>query len=186
MEKTKSNPVTLKCSQCLSRKAENNFTVFGIKAKTGYIQMIKGGQELISPSQTFFAGGSNSVRGWRARELLPSDPILYIGDPGLSNDLRIRGGTFLIEGSFEYRRKFDPSWGYTLFLDYGNTWNGYKGIQFNQIAVAIGFGTRYYSPFAPFRIDFGWKLWDPQSQVSLFDRPFWGALEFHFGIGEAF
>jgi outer membrane protein insertion porin family len=165
--------------------SRDNNTVVGIKFKIGYMQPFIGGEDLIPPNQTFFAGGANSIRGWRARQLVPERTVEFKGVTRTFED-NIRGGTFIIEGSFEYRRKFAPSWGYTLFLDYGNTWNGYKGVQLDQIAVAIGFGTRYYSPFAPFRIDFGWKLWDPQNQVSLFDRPFWGALEFHFGIGEAF
>jgi outer membrane protein insertion porin family len=171
-------------SEYLSASRDNN-TVVGIKFKIGYMQPFIGGDELIPPNQTFFAGGANSVRGWQARQLVPAITVEFKGVTRTFED-NIRGGTFIIDGSFEYRRKFDPNWGYTLFLDYGNTWNGYKGVQLNQIAVAIGFGGRYYSPFAPFRVDFGWKLWDPQNQVSLFDRPFWGALEFHFGIGEAF
>jgi outer membrane protein insertion porin family len=151
----------------------------------GYIQTFVGGDGLIPPNQTFFAGGANSVRGWRARELVPENRISFIGvtDP---NEDNIRGGTFILEGSFEYRRKFNPDFGYALFLDYGNTWNGYTNFQFKQIAVAVGLGVRYYSPFAPFRIDFGWKLWDPQNEITLFERAFWQAFEFHFGIGEAF
>jgi outer membrane protein insertion porin family len=165
--------------------SRDNNTVVGIKFKIGYMQPFIGGDGLIPPNQTFFAGGANSVRGWQARQLVPAVTVEFKGVTRTFED-NIRGGTFIIDGSFEYRRKFDPGWGYTLFFDYGNTWNGYKGMQLNDIALAIGFGARYYSPFAPFRIDFGWKLWDPQNEVSLFDRPFWGALEFHFGIGEAF
>jgi outer membrane protein insertion porin family len=165
--------------------SRDNNTVFGLKFKIGYIQTFVGGDELIPPNQTFFAGGANSVRGWRARELVPENRISFIGVTNPAED-NIRGGTFILEGSFEFRRKFNPDFGYALFLDYGNTWNGYKGIQLDQIALAIGFGLRYYSPFAPFRIDFGWKLWDPQNQISLFERAFWQAFEFHFGIGEAF
>ena len=168
----------------LSASRDDN-SVLGIKFKIGYIQTILGGVELIPPNQTFFAGGANSVRGWQARQLVPEISVEFKGVTRRFED-DIRGGTFILEGSFEYRRKFDPSFGYVLFLDYGNTWNGYKGIQFDQIALATGFGVRYYSPFAPFRIDFGWKLWDPQNQISLFQRAFWEAFEFHFGIGEAF
>ncbi len=165
--------------------SRDNNTVLGMKFKIGYIQTFVGGDELIPPNQTFFAGGANSVRGWRARELVPESRISFIGATNPAED-NIRGGTFILEGSFEYRRKFNPDFGNTFFLDYGNTWNGYKGIQLEEIALAVGFGLRYYSPFAPFRIDFGWKLWDPQNQISLFERAFWQAFEFHFGIGEAF
>jgi len=117
--------------------------------------------------------------------LVPETKVEFIGVTKPVED-NIRGGTFIVEGSFEYRRKFNPDFGFTIFTDYGNTWNGYKEFRFNDIAVAVGVGVRYYSPFAPFRIDFGWKLWDPQNQVTLFKRAFWHAFEFHFGIGEAF
>jgi len=165
--------------------SRDNNTVFGMKFKIGYIQTFVGGDGLIPPNQTFFAGGANSVRGWRARELVPEDQIFFLGVTNPNED-NIRGGTFILEGSFEYRRKFNPDFGNALFLDYGNTWNGYTDFQFKQIAVAVGFGFRYYSPFAPFRLDFGWKLWDPKNEITLFERAFWQAFEFHFGIGEAF
>jgi len=165
--------------------SKDNWSVFAYKFKVGYIQSFSGGAELIPPNQTFFAGGSNSVRGWRARQLVPGDQIQFIGVTQPVND-NIRGGTFIIEGSFEHRRKFAPEYGFAVFLDYGNTWNGYKEFQFKQFAVAVGWGIRVYSPFAPFRIDFGWKLWDPEKQVTLFKRSFLKSFEFHFGIGEAF
>jgi len=43
--------------------SRDKLTVFGIKAKSGYIHMLSGDAALVSPNQTFFAGGSNSVRG---------------------------------------------------------------------------------------------------------------------------
>lgn len=171
-------------SKYFSVSRDNN-TVAAIKFKIGYIQTFVGGDELIPPNQTFFAGGANSVRGWKARGLVPEDKINFIGVTN-PNEVNIRGGTFIVEGSFEYRRKFHPEFGYALFIDYGNTWNSYKNFQFKQFAVATGFGIRYYTTFAPFRVDIGWKMWDPANQITLFERPFWQAFEFHFGIGEAF
>jgi outer membrane protein insertion porin family len=165
--------------------SRDNFTVAALKLKIGYIQTVFGSDELIPPNQTFFAGGANSLRGWKARELVPQNQVTF---KGVTNPVQenIRGGTFIVEGSIEYRRKFAPDYGAAIFIDYGNTWNGYKEFQFKQIAVAFGFGVRYYSPFAPFRIDFGTKLWDPINEITLFKRQFWEALEIHFGIGEAF
>ena len=160
-------------------------SVLAWKLKVGYIHTFVGGAELIPPNQTFFAGGANSVRGWRARQLVPSTQVQFIGVTEPVND-NIRGGTFIIEGSIEHRRKVEPEIGLAVFLDYGNTWNGYKEFQFKQLAVAIGWGVRYYSPFAPFRIDFGWMLWDPVNEKTLFQRSFLKSFEFHFGIGEAF
>ena len=163
-------------------------TILGIKFKTGYIQMIKGGSELVSPNQTFFAGGSNSVRGWHARDLVPLNQITYIGAPQLTqtNNIATRGGTFLTEGTFEYRRRFKETLGVAGFIDYGNTWNGYKEAKLNQVAVAVGFGFRYYSSIAPFRLDFGFKFYDPYDKEFIFKKKVFNSLSIHFGIGEAF
>ncbi len=163
-------------------------TILGIKFKTGYIQMLKGGSELVAPNQTFFAGGSNSVRGWHARDLVPLDQITYIGAPQLSqtNASQIRGGTFLTEGTFEYRRRFKETYGFAGFIDYGNTWNGYKKAKLDQVAVAVGFGFRYYSSIAPFRLDFGFKFYDPYDKEFIFKKQVLNSLSIHFGIGEAF
>jgi outer membrane protein assembly factor BamA len=166
--------------------SRDKFTVFGIKLKAGYIQMISGGAALVSPNQTFFAGGSNSVRGWRGRELIPSNELLNIFPSTLNEELKIRGGNLLLEGSFEYRRKFEEEYGFAFFTDYGNTWNNFEEIRIDQIALAIGTGIRYYSPIAPFRLDFGFKFYDPKDQKFIFDKQFFDTMVIHFGIGEAF
>jgi outer membrane protein assembly factor BamA len=166
--------------------SRDNLTVVGIKIKSGYIQMISGDAALVSPNQTFFAGGSNSVRGWRGRELIPSDQLLNLFPPSLNEQLKIRGGNILLEGSFEYRRKFKEDFGFVFFTDYGNTWNHVNEIRIDQIAVAIGTGLRYYSPIAPFRIDFGFKFYDPSDMKFIFEKKFFSTMTIHFGIGESF
>jgi len=166
--------------------SRDNLTVLGIKVKSGYIQMISGDAALVSPNQTFFAGGSNSVRGWRGRELIPSDQLLNLFPDYLNEQLKIRGGNILLEGSFEYRRKFAEEYGLAFFADYGNTWNELNQIKFDQIAVAVGTGLRYYSPIAPFRIDFGFKFYDPHDMKFIFDKKFFSTMVIHFGIGESF
>jgi outer membrane protein insertion porin family len=167
--------------------SRDNKTVLGIKMKSGYIGMLSGDAALVSPNQTFFAGGSNSVRGWRGRDLIPSNQLnTDIIPPSLNEQFRIRGGNILLEGSFEYRRKFQEEYGFVVFTDYGNTWNTFNDISLDQIAVAIGTGLRYYSPIAPFRIDFGFKFYDPADQKFIFDKQFFSTMVIHFGIGEAF
>lgn len=159
--------------------------IIGIKFKSGYIQSISGSYDLIPPNKTFYAGGSNSLRGWKSRELLPKDTVEYFGLRTRGDDTP-RGGTFLIEGSIEFRRKFAESFGFALFADYGNVWNGYEKIVINQFAVATGIGLRYYSSIAPFRLDFGFKFYNPDDQKFIFQKKFLKSMEFHFGIGEAF
>lgn len=163
--------------------SENKTSVFAVKLKTGYIQAFSGGYELIPPTKTFFAGGSNSARGWRARELVPRESIEYFG---ITPQNQVRGGTFLLEGSAELRQKISENLGFALFTDYGNSWNSYNNLVLSEIAVAAGFGLRLYTPIAPFRLDFGTKLYNPDDKETIFNKKFFTNLEIHFGIGEAF
>ncbi|MFO7448047.1 MAG: BamA/TamA family outer membrane protein [Ignavibacteriaceae bacterium] len=158
--------------------------VFAAKVKTGYVQTFKGGALLIPGNRTFFAGGSNSVRGWRSKELYPQINEDSLTIASLLTDLQ--GGTFLLEGSLEYRKRFLESLGAVFFIDYGNVWNGYGQFRFDEVALAVGIGFRYYSQIAPFRIDFGFKLYDPKDKSFIWNRPFFKNYEWHFGIGEAF
>jgi outer membrane protein insertion porin family len=136
----------------------------------------------------FIAGGSTSVRGWKARKLGTF--------PEKEN-----GGNFLIEGSIEYRVKpfmnsegIFKSLGFVSFLDFGNLWQEVKYFRYDQIAMAIGFGIRYYTIVGPVRLDFGFKLYDfdPASETKIwlfnnnFKTIFSNKLEIQFGIGSTF
>jgi len=165
--------------------------VVASKIRLGYIQPITStgddsvtAQMLIPPNKTFYAGGSNSVRGWKPRDLVPTEKIEYEGFSTVTDE--IRGGTFWLEGSFELRQKLHQYFGYAVFADYGNSWNGWKKMQINDIAVAIGLGLRIYTPIAPFRLDFGTKFYDPKDQRMIFKKNLWDNISIHFGIGEAF
>ncbi len=166
-------------------------SIIATKIRGGYIQSFSGtnnnlipANQLIPPNKTFYAGGSNSVRGWRSRELVPRDTVVYVGLTTESND--IRGGTFWLEGSLEFRRKMNEYFGFAVFADYGNTWNSWKDFSLKGLAVAIGAGIRVYTPIAPFRLDFGTKFYNPVDEETIFRKKFLQNVEIHFGIGEAF
>lgn len=168
----------------LSVSRDNNGAL-GLKIKVGYIHSLYGKYDLIPPNRTFFSGGSNSIRGWRLRELLPPEEIEYFGIRRRQDDTP-RGGTFLFESSVEFRRKFEKDFGFAIFFDLGNVWNNINKININQFAAATGLGLRYYSPIAPIRIDFGLKLFNPKDKKFIFNKKLLTNIEFHFGIGEAF
>lgn len=167
---------------------------FGMKFKTGFIHAYKGDKFSIPLNQKFYSGGSNSNRGWRTRELVPEQNKFELSenpDPQEIEAVLVRniipGGFFILEGSLETRNRIAGQFGSAFFIDYGNVWNHYSDVQWNNIAVAAGFGLRFYSDFAPFRIDFGFKVYDPQDRRSFFKKSILPeTLEFHFGIGEAF
>lgn len=167
--------------QAVDRK-RNNIVAF--KFKTGYLKPYVGNYDGLPINRTFYAGGSNSVRGWRSYELVPSPTAIVISSQrSITN---VKGGTFLLEGTLEYRYRFFQSFGVVGFFDYGNTWLNPKDFNFNELALAAGLGLRYYTQVAPFRLDFGFKLFDPRDQQYIFKKKFWNNFEFHFGIGEAF
>jgi len=172
------------------------FNILALKLKTGYQD--KYGESRYSNvsiplTQRFFAGGSNSVRGWGARELGAMSPALVPF-----------GGNFLFEGSMEMRvnhfRGFNTTgfikpqniW-MVYFVDFGNAWGDIKDFKPREVAIAAGAGFRYETFFGPFRVDYGFRLFDPTangSRQSVFQKPFWsetiGNGVFHFGIGQAF
>lgn len=166
---------------------------FGLKLKTGQIFTYRGDKINIPMSQRLYSGGSNSVRGWGTRELVPYRSLVNFNNLN-QEDLEAlflrgaaTGGFFLLEGSIETRHKFLGSLGATFFIDYGNTWNDYKEFRFDQLAVAAGVGFRFYTEFIPFRVDFGLKAYDPADKRSIFKKGFWSqVLQIHIGIGEAF
>ncbi|QQS36825.1 MAG: BamA/TamA family outer membrane protein [Ignavibacteriales bacterium] len=164
--------------------SRNRNSVVALKSKVGYLHTFFGDYSGLPINRTFYLGGSNSLRGWRANELVPEGAPSVLGE--FNQGVNVKGGTFVIEGSIEQRHKFTNEIGAALFVDLGNTWLSYKEFQFDRIAIAAGFGFRYYSPIAPFRIDFGLKLYDPADSKFIFNKNYWKNLEIQFGIGEAF
>ncbi len=163
---------------------EKRTSILAFKNKVGLIQPYYGDYSGIPINRTFYAGGANSIRGWAANELVPrnSPAILGVIQTGPS----VKGGTFLYEGSTEYRIRFLHYYGVAFFADYGNTWLNYKQFRFDDVAVAVGFGFRYYTLVAPIRIDFGFKFYDPADNKFIFDKKVFSNFAFNFGIGEAF
>ncbi|NOS84428.1 MAG: BamA/TamA family outer membrane protein [Ignavibacteria bacterium] len=168
--------------------AKKDHTVLATNIKIGDIIEYGSGENIIpvQPPYKFFSGGSSSLRGWDAKE----NGILVN---------KINGGTFLVEGSIELRRRLFPNaegfmsaLGGAVFLDYGNVWETHKDFRFSQIAMAVGFGVRYDLFIGPIRFDFGFKLYDPsapEGEQWLFDNPgriFKDKFAIQFGIGQAF
>ncbi len=171
-------------------------STLGFKFSIGQIFTYSGDKFSIPFNQRFSSGGSNSVRGWGARELVTGKADINFDKltPEVLEAIFKRGATlggyFIVESSAEYRQKFLENFGVAFFADAGNTLFGAEDFKFGKMAVALGFGLRYYSQIVPVRLDFGFKYFDPNDKRSIVTRlrelPFFDVMQFHIGIGEAF
>jgi outer membrane protein insertion porin family len=158
----------------------------------------------------FFAGGGSSLRAWQPRRLGlgESPPVDTLGN----FDYRFeKPGEIILEGNLEWRF---PLFGFirgALFVDAGNVWSWEErnpklpGSQFKinqfweQIALNTGFGLRFNLPFLLFRVDLGYRVYDPGQRFNpfrlgetpkpwvLFQQPFsWNYLAANLGIGYPF
>lgn len=163
-------------------------TVLALNFEAGDIIDFPSGEFILPVDKTykFFSGGGTSVRGWSAQK------------NGILKD-KAEGGKFLLEGNIEYRwntfagyRNFLKDVGTVYFFDYGNVWESDKKFKLSQLALAVGFGFRYFTFIGPVRIDFGFKLFDPEAADGdkwLFQKPsniFKNKYAIQFGLGQAF
>lgn len=116
---------------------------------------------------SFYAGGSNDVRGWRARSLGPGAYKYYL-DTGRT---AVQVADIRISASAEYRFEFSEFLKGALFLDAGNIWtlredenrigSKFSKSWFNELALASGVGFRMDFDFFLIRFDLGFKLYNP-------------------------
>ena len=106
----------------------------------------------LPPSQRFFAGGSQSVRGYGYKD---------IGEENTQgNNI---GGQYLLAGSVEIDYLFYGNYGAALFYDFGDAANS-RDFSFK---TAAGLGFRYKSPIGMIRVDLAHPFDDPDENVRL-------------------
>jgi len=90
-------------------------------------------------SSRFYAGGDQSVRGYKYQSLGPLD-----------KEDDVAGGRNIATGSIEYNYRFLQDWVAALFVDAGNAFND----EVDRVFWSGGVGIRWLSPVGPVRIDF--------------------------------
>ena len=119
--------------------------------------------------QSFFGGGPNSNRAWRARTLGPGS---YMQPDSISARYD-KIGNIQIESNIEYRFHIFKSFYGAWFADAGNIWLSYDDPNkpngqfkldkfYKEIAIGSGFGLRYDFSFFVLRLDAAIRVHDPQ------------------------
>ncbi|MEH6681855.1 MAG: BamA/TamA family outer membrane protein [Sediminicola sp.] len=118
--------------------------------------------------RSYFGGGSNDNRGWNAYSL----------GPGKTQDINdFNEANLKLALNLEYRFPIAGDVKGALFADAGNIWNVFDDQQdpdaiFNgisslkDIALGTGFGLRYDFTYFVFRLDVGFKTYNPAEEIS--------------------
>ena len=141
-----------------------------------------GTQNVLHPSKRFYAGGSNSVRGYGEAQLgprvltIPASKLIQNDSlnpsctaatitkcnpnagPFQDRDFQPRplGGNLLAEANLEYRFPIFGNFIGATFIDGAFlSQNTNKLLPKSKAAVTPGFGVRYLSPVGPIRVDIG-------------------------------
>ena len=107
-----------------------------------------GGSKAVPIFERFFAGGADSVRGYRERRVGPKDPIT--NDPV--------GGEASALFSAEYTVPVAEFLKGAVFFDVGNVWDRVGGFLREGFKSGTGIGARIKTPFGPVKLDYGWPI----------------------------
>ena len=136
--------------------------IFAFRAFGG-IAIPYGNANSIPFVRSFFAGGPNDNRAWRAYDLGP-------GSSGGRNEFNEANLKLALNA--EYRYNLFGSLNSAIFIDVGNIWNVWDIAKeeaatftsfsdLKDIAVGSGMGLRYDFNFFVLRLDVGFKTYDP-------------------------
>lgn len=131
-------------------------------------------------SERYFAGGIDTIRGYRYYSLGPSRPALYNPFDPSSPAVSIRSGgnkllLFNAELLFPLIEEAGIKW--VFFFDAGQAYREEEFVDIRKIRMGWGFGIRWFTPIAPFRFEWGFPI-NP--------RPGEDRMVFEFTIGTFF
>ncbi|WP_372973394.1 BamA/TamA family outer membrane protein [Muriicola sp.] len=127
-----------------------------------------GNSESVPFVRSYFAGGSNDNRAW----------FPYSLGPGRSSDINdFNEANLKLAFNLEYRFPVVGNFKGALFADAGNIWNVWDNVDdpdktfsgfgsLADIALGTGFGLRYDFTYFVFRVDAGFKTYNPAEEPS--------------------
>ena len=145
----------------------NKGDIIAIRVFSG-IAIPYGNSDYIPFTRSYYAGGSNDNRAWKAYKL----------GPGSSNNINdFNEANFKIAFNLEYRSKINGKLNGAFFVDVGNIWNLNDNVDdssmtfdsfsdLGELAIGSGFGLRYDLNFFVLRLDTGFKTYNPVREKS--------------------
>ena len=148
-------------------KEFNKKTSINLKLQAGFGIPFGNSKTSMPYDYSFFGGGANDNRGWKARTLGPGSYKYYIDSSNASAQI----GDIRLGGTIEYRYSIGSTLKGAFFTDFGNIWT-YKedaaraGAKFEnnwleQFAVTAGLGFRLDLEFFIIRLDLGIPIYNP-------------------------
>jgi translocation and assembly module TamA len=116
------------------------------RAELGAVFISAEDRKDLAPSLGFFAGGSQSIRGFGYQSL--GNEVLVTNPDGTVKSLTI-GGDRLLTASLEYQYYVNDSWRGAVFVDAGDAFD--EG-QFD-VNVGLGFGVHYLTPVGAIKVE---------------------------------
>jgi translocation and assembly module TamA len=101
----------------------------------------------IPPSERFYAGSEQTLRGY-----------YYLSVSPLDRDHNPLGGRSMMIYNIEWRWRSSESLEWVLFYDIGNVYDSYIPQVYYPQLQAVGMGVRYHTPVGPLRLDVAFPL----------------------------
>jgi len=128
----------------------------------------------IPPTERFYAGGPNTVRGFSSNAM---GPVVYVADSitgPLSDPASVAGlrgsplgSSGIALGNLELRMPspvLPERLGFVVFMDAGQLWDrGPGGLVASGLRITPGAGIRIYTPLGPMRMDVGYNRYGAQA-----------------------
>jgi outer membrane protein insertion porin family len=121
--------------------------VLQIQARGGVVEPF-GNSPTVPIYERFYAGGAETIRGYKERDVGPVDPVT--SDP--------LGGEALFVANIEYTVPIVDFLKGALFIDTGNVWSKPADFTIGSFKTGYGFGVRIKTPVGPLKLDYGIPL----------------------------
>lgn len=139
---------------------ENQKWVLSFRSREGYVAEY-GNSDFVPLTDKFYAGGTNTVRGYDNRDIGPkAKEYIFFGDRFPL------GGNITYVGNLELKYKLTEQLRFYSFIDAGGVWDD-NNFDFGEMRYSAGFGIGMEVPrLGPIRVDYGIPLNPDEDQGS--------------------